>query len=133
MAYTVKTEVQVKSENVEDAVMKGLNRIDEWAQIISHNKTSLNCTFLYELCFTDGGFIEIVLNDNNSKHFDEIFRLDKWKIQDGLQIMADKYNIEFYDIVKGDINSYIGKVLLQCSIFGGTFNDKVEKELQNLF
>ncbi len=66
----------------------------------------------------DGSWQYTVQEDIGSAFEGKTLTLDQAAVQRGLQVMRDKYEWHFHDILKGNDDAETGDVFVQCCIFG---------------
>ena len=112
--------IKVKDLDVQDVLCNGLEGgIGYWGGIENYvfpeGKTTDDYTYPHlELPFEDGG--AVILKDHYGD--EEDLKIDKEALERGLQIMANKYQWHFMNILNDNADAETGDVLVQCATMG---------------
>jgi len=118
----MKVTINIKEERLQDLLTNALEGgSNYWYIIKSFNfpegqtKESLGLEFTHiQLPFVDGGSITI----GDIGHNEEDKLLNRWTIEQGINIMASKYPDHFADFLSENDDAITGDVFLQCALFG---------------
>ena len=121
----------ISNEEVANLLCAGMEGgIGYWAKIVKYDKPAM-LTYALD-CFNPDGspkhlykHIDYPLNPGGAVYLMEEeaevmepLKIDREALQDGLEVMAEKYPKHFADFVEGGEDAVTGDVFIQCCVFG---------------